>query len=488
MEKAMQLTNPERPIKIRHLVSFGLGDLYSGGSFLIIGMLFMFYLTEVVGLSPGLAGMVFAVGKIWDAISDPLMGYISDRTQTKYGRRRIYFLAGTVPVAISFAVMWIQVGFSSQTALFSFYSTAYIFYCTIYTMVGIPHAALNAEMSSDYNARTRLTGARMVFGGIGSLFAGVLPKIIVDMYPADPGKGYLIMAAAFGIFFALPWIVVYLGTWELPYERAEKHESVVQIFRQFGTIFKNRSFRVHMGMFIFAYSATDITMALFVYVMTYYLVHPEWFPIAMGTLVVIQIAMLPVYVFVANKKGKGFAYRLGLTIMGIGMLCALTLNAGSSVIALVVVSAVIGIGNSAAGMIPFAVLPDVIDVDELMTGDKRAGVYSGGMTLFRKLIQGAFVMPLIGYTLEFIGFVPKQQQSLETLASLKWFFVIGPVFMLLMGILVSFRYKITPDTHKTLKDEISRLESGGAKNEVDPQTKETCELLTGSDYEKLYGG
>ncbi|MCK9549113.1 MAG: MFS transporter, partial [Sphaerochaeta sp.] len=84
----------ERKVGMKTLVAYGLGDMYGGGAFMIVGMLFLFYLTEVVGLSPALAGLVFGIGKVWDAVSDPLMGYLSDRTRSRYGRRRVYFLAG----------------------------------------------------------------------------------------------------------------------------------------------------------------------------------------------------------------------------------------------------------------------------------------------------------------------------------------------------------------------------------------------------------
>ncbi len=165
----MNKTVKEKNVGFGHLVSYGLGDLYGGGSFLIIGMLFMFYLTEIVGLSPLMAGFVFAIGKIWDAVSDPLMGFISDHTRSRFGRRRVYFLVGILPIAATFIFMWLPVGFESEWGLFAYYSLAYVLFSTIFTMVMVPYAALNAEMSRDYKVRTRLSGARMIFSGLASL-------------------------------------------------------------------------------------------------------------------------------------------------------------------------------------------------------------------------------------------------------------------------------------------------------------------------------
>ncbi len=483
----MSTGSKERAVGLRNLISYGLGDLYGGGAWMIIGMLYMFFLTEIVGLKPGLAGLVFAIGKVWDSISDPLMGYISDRTRAKAGRRRIYFLTGFIPVGISFALLWINPGFSSQTSMFIFYSAAYIFFCTVYTFISIPHIALNAEMTTDYSTRTRLTSARTVFGAIASLAAGILPKIIVDAVGGDQGTAYMVMGCIFAVFFSVPWIIVYLGTWELPYEEVNREgESLVDVFREFGTIFKNSSFRAHMAIYISAYTALDITMAVFMYFLVYYLGQPELFPLAMGTQIVVQMAMFPVYAFIANKKGKGFAFRLGLIIWSVGMLSQFALEPGGPALYLALVAALIGFGNSAGCMIPFAILPEVIDVDELMTGKTRAGVYSGAMTLLRKMIQGVIAMPLIGYGLEMIGFVSNQQQSAETLSSLRLFYIWGPTSMVVIGVLVSLWFKVTPQNHQIVREEIARLKDGGKMDDVTPQVREVCESLTGQEYSSLY--
>lgn len=482
----MNSTVTEKPVKFVHLLIYGVGDLFGGGSFLVIGMLFMFFLTEVVGLSPGKAGMVFAIGKGWDAISDPLMGYLSDKTRSRFGRRRVYFLAGIVPIAVAFILMWVPLETKNQWALFAYYSFAYVLFSTVFTMVMVPYAALNAEMSTDYKVRSRLSGARLIFSGVASLLGGTVPKIIIDAYPGDPATGHMVMAVFFGLLFALPFIIVFLGTWELPCPEDDSRDNSLSIFREFFTIMKNRSFRVHISMYICSYTAMDVLMALFAYFLTYYLGKPKIFPVAMGSLLLTQIIMLSVYVALGNKKGKGFAYRTGLIIWFIGMALSLTLSPESSVMSIALVCVIIGLGTSAGVLIPWAMLPSIIDVDELISGQMRSGIYSGAMTLMRKLIQGIIAMPLIGFTLEAIGFVSNQAQSPEVLSALKIFFLAGPGALVFLGIIVATRFKITPETHGILAAEIDRLKKGGSKSDVTPETKEVCELLTGIPYEDLY--
>ncbi len=468
----------ERPVLLRNVIGYGIGDIYGGGAFLIVGMLFMFFLTEVVHMRPELAGLMFGLGKVWDGITDPLMGFISDRTKSKAGRRRVYFLWGIVPIAVTFALLWVPIRTGNQAVLFVYYLLAYVLLDAANTMVMTPYSALPAEMSSDFKVRNRLSTSRLIFSGISSLLAAVVPAMIIGAFPGDPGKGRLVMGIAFGLFFALPWIIVYRSTWE----NNERREAVEgeNLFKEFATIFRNRSFRIHFLIYVFAYTAMDILMALFTYYLTYYLGRPDIYSITMGSLMVAQLAVMPLYSALASKKGPALPYGIGLAVWAVGM-AALTLLVGpTSPVALVAcVAALVGMGTSAGVLMPYAILPFVIDVDELITGEQRSGVYAGAMTLLRKLVQGLLALPAIGFMLKGIGFVPSAVQSAETLSKFKFFFIAGPGILILCGIVAATRFRITPTTHAVLKAELARLRAGGSPEDATPETVSVCELLSG---------
>lgn len=470
----------ERPVRLRNIIGYGIGDIYGGGAFLIVGMLFMFFLTEVAGLKPALAGLMFGAGKVWDGISDPLMGFLSDRTKSRHGRRRVYFLWGIVPIAITFALLWIPIPSGSQALLFIYYLLAYILLDAALTMVMTPYSAIPAEMSSDFKTRNRLSTSRLFFSGVSSLVAAVVPRMIVDAFPGDPAKGHLAMGIAFGILFAAPWIVVYLSTWENPGHGEPEADS--GIFRDFLTIFRNRSFRIHFAMYVFAYTAMDVLMALFTYYLTYYMGRPGLYSIAMGSLMVAQLATMPLYMSLANKKGKALAYGIGLAIWAVGMVLTSLLDPGAPTLFVALVCAFIGTGTSAGVLIPYMILPFVIDVDELITGRQRSGVYAGAMTLMRKLVQGAFALPAIGFMLEGVGFVSNSAQSPATLSKFFAFFIGAPAALIVLGLVSASRFRITPKTHAVLKAEIARLRAGGSPEAVEPEAKKVCELLSGLPY------
>ncbi|MCX7680211.1 MAG: MFS transporter, partial [Spirochaetes bacterium] len=479
-------------------LAYGVGDIYGGGSFLIISLLFMFFLTDIVGIPPYLAGIVMLPGKIWDAISDPLMGFISDRTKSRFGRRRIYFLLGMLPVGLSFIMLWVTIRFENIYFSFLYYVIAFILFRTAFTMVMIPYSALNAEMSCDYKTRMRLSGARMMCSQFSSLVSAVLPKLFIDTFYAQrKEEGFLVMSIIFGIFYMVPWIIVFFGTWEMETCEPTSPLTFSGFFSELFSMRHNRSFRLHMGMYIASYSAMDVLMTLFIYYLTYYIGNEKLFSTCVGAMLLAQVSMLPIYVIISNRKGKGFAYMLGLSIWGIGLIITSMFTPNTPTLIIVGVSALMGIGLSAGTMVPWAILPSVTDVDEIITGKKRAGSYAGAMTFIRKIVNAitiffiGVILDLIGYqkpiilTIDGVTQTIVQQQSETTLFCLRILFFLIPFILIAIGIMIARKFKITPQTHAILIAEIERLKRGGKKSEVDRHTKVVCEELTGLPYERL---
>jgi oligogalacturonide transporter len=456
--------------------------MYGGGSFFIISTLFLFFLTEAAGISPVHAGIIIFAGKLWDAVSDPMMGYISDHMQSRFGRRRVFFLLGMIPVGISFALLWLPINLEG-TLRITWYLFAYMLFSTVFTVMMVPYSALSAEMTTDYRTRNRLSGARMIFSQISALISGVVPKLIVDAFPLQ--QGFMLMGLIFGILYTLPWLVVYRGTWELPFTPPEQ-ESFARFYRRFVSILRNKSFRVHIGMYISAYSAMDIMMALFIFYITHYMGLAHLFSVFLGTLVLTQIACLPLYVKLCNTVGQAKAYILGLCLWAGGMLLMLTLGPATPLGLIFPVIILIGAGLSAGVMVPWAMLPPVTDVDELMTTQRRAGIYSGMMTLTRKTVQ-ALTLFLVGAVLSGIGFVSGAEvQAPETVQQLRLFFVLAPLALMVLGLFLALGFRITPQTHQVMMAEIQRLKEGGARDTVPAEVRRTCEELTGQPYEELY--
>lgn len=475
----------KRKIGLKTLAAYGCGDLYGGGSFLIISTLFLFFLTDVIGLSPSLAGLVVFAGKAWDAVSDPLMGCISDRTRSRHGRRRVYFLAGLVPVFASFALLWVSVRTGSQALTFLYYFLSYILFCTVSTMVMIPYSALPAEMSSDYRERTRLSGARMLFSQLSALLAGTVPGYLVkNVYASNPARGFLVVGLVFGLFYSLPWLFVFFGTWEPPEsERRAVSKGLGESFRDLVTLMRSRSYRLHIGLYLSAYTAMDILSALFVYYVTYYLGRGKLYTFCLGSMLLAQLVMLPVYLWLANRIGKGKAYALGAAIVVAVSASFFFVGPATPNGLLFALSAGLGLGLSAVVSMPWAMLPESADVDLLIHGEERTGAVSGTFTLLRKLTQ-ALVLWLVSIALGAIGYAPGSVQGPGTLAGIRLLFSALPLACVAVGAVLALRYPVTPESFAIVRAEIERRKKGES-GPADAETQAVCERVTGLPYGAL---
>ncbi len=475
----------ERPVKLRNYISYGVGDFLGGGSFAIIGTLFLLFMVDVVGMLPFYAGLLYLISKLWDAVSDPLMGYISDRTRSRFGRRRLYFLIGIVPIGIFFALLWFPVNWEHQAVLFLWYLFVFIGFSTFFTILMVPYTALNAEMSLDYKVRAKLSGFKQFSSGLSGAICSVASKPLVDSFP-DPRTGFMVMGIIYGLFFSLPWLAVFFGTWEVPRRHSEvQKQSLSLIFSNFLSVFKNRSFRTHLGMYVSGFAGMDVVMSVFLIFLTYYILRGEYFPYLMASLALAQGVFMPIYITIGNRFGKGKAYLMGTILFLCGMLYATTLTPEMTLPLMIVAAVLLGSGMCGVTVMPWVILPSVTDVDELITSEKRAGVYSGMMTLLRKTTN-AFVIFLMGAALNWIGYIPNEIQTIETANGLRYLFLIAPSIFVFIGLLFSLKFKITPQTHKVIRSELDRLESGGSKEQACDDARQVCEELTGIRYENLY--
>lgn len=470
----------QQALPFRNRLAYGLGDVYGGGSFFIIGTFMMFFLVKVAGLAPAHAGLVVGIGKAWDAILDPLMGHISDRTVSRFGRRRIYFLLAIVPIVVSFVLLWAPCPFTGELPRFLHYTGVFLLFYTVYTMAMVPYTALAADMTTDFQQRNSLSGMRIFCSQAATLIAALSVQPLIDRF-ADQATGHLMMGTVFGVLFALPWLFVFLGTWELPYEHAKPQKT--HVFRNLLGIFSNRSFRIHLAMYICAYTAIDFLMAGLKFYVIDILNRPTLVPQMLGSLLVSQLVTLPLYIMAANRRGISPAFITGMLIGAVALVALALLPHDAPAPAFLLCCMVAGAGLSGAVSIPWITLPFIVDIDELLTGQKRAGLYAGAMSLTRKLIQGAVVLPAFGFLLQSFGY-GGQRTAGSPIAGLE-FVVLGmPVAVLLAGVAFASAFRVTRERHARVLAENERLHGGGRIEEASPEARELFESLTGNPFEK----
>lgn len=435
-------------------IIFGMGDFFGGGSFTLMGIFYMFFMTDVVNLKPAYAGAIMLAAKLWDAVTDPIMGRITDATHSRWGRRRMYYIVGIAPIAVSFFLMWVPLQLESQVVMFIYFLIVQLFFRTVYTMVMVPYNAIIPELTTLYEERNNLSGIRGGMSTMSSLLSAVIPAMIIAQF-TDKGVGHMAMAAIFGLFYSLPFIGVFFVTYERPeYQKSE----MLPFWQSFKESMKNRSFKLLLGLYIFAYVSLDILMATFLYILTYILGKPNMGSTLLGIMLITQVLFLPLFVYLGNRISKSKALLIGLCLWAVMMAAGWFFTGDTPTTALYVYAFLLGISISPVGFMPWAILPDITDVDELMTGKRREGIYVGFMTFLRKISAG-LALALLGFSLDIAKYDPEltfETQHESAVLAIRILFAIVPVVLIACSAYFSARFPLTGFAHKVCMNEVKR--------------------------------
>jgi oligogalacturonide transporter len=460
---------------------YGGGELLNATSTVIILMLYLKFLIDTVGLSPMMAGVCLVSGKLWDAFSDPLIGAISDRTRSRFGRRRIYFLLFSVPASVAFTAMWIKVDTAAVWTQVVYYAAIYVAFKTLATALNVPYQALGPEMTDDYDDRTSLITFRMAFAISGAIAAGVVPNIIVERFSQSnqPELGHLLVAGLFGALYIVSWILIFLKVEE---RSTPTTTPKLPFFQALGLTIHSRSFRMLIGMYLCAFLALDVLTAAAKFYVEEFLANPKLMPLVMGSMLGSALLALPLYLRITAHFERKHALFLGLLIWLCGLALLATLDRADSTAWLVASMILVGVGVSGAFVVPWSALPEVIDVDKIVNGRAQEGIFSGVMTFLRKVsTTGALfllsaTLDLTGYLTPEIGGTTTQPET--TLRAIQLLITAVPALLLVLCIVFTLRYPIDKKGYALLR---KRLEKS-TEDTLSPREQQELEKLLQRAY------
>jgi len=464
-------------------MAYASGDIYGSGSFIIVGLLLLVYLTNVEGFSGTSAGIIVFIGKAWDAITDPFMGQLSDRTRSRFGRRRIYFLLGSIPVFFSWVMLWYGFGITDSTAKFLYYTLAFIFFSTAFTIVMVPYNAILSDMVRDYNRRSAFTGMRLGFSAAAAIFCATVPALITGAY-TDPKQAYLIMGLTFGALFAICWVVVFLGTWE----NQMKPVPAVSI-KDWLSVFKNSSFRIYVTIFILCQMAIDTVMTLAIYFLTVSLQKEELFVLIMGSILATQLVFIGIFSHVAQKTDKTTPAYISAGVWIAASVAVIFFTNATPGFIVISTCALIGVGSAGLNLFSWSALPDIADVDELITGRRREGLYAGVSTFLRKL-SGGVVVGVLGVALDVIGYSKEALSAGNISPATDWgiriLFCALPFTFLIFALLFLRKYKLGRQEFNIMCNILNRYRAGETDIFIEGEELRVCQQLTGLKDGEFY--
>ncbi len=406
------------PLSFKTRISYGFGDLGNSAAATVIPLLFLFYLTDVAGISPGRAGLILLICKIWDAVIDPFIGTWSDHLKHRFGRRRPFFMWSALPFGLLFGLLWSLPSWADAHRDI-YVMIIFLLFNTAFSFIQIPYNSLNAQLTSSYNERTLLTTYRMAFSiGAGILFS-IVPIRIIQAFP-DPVMGYRVMGWSVAAVLVLSPLVLFLNLREDDAPDTARELSFMQGFR---VVLRNKPFWSALTMFLFSWMALDILAAMLIYYIKYWLNQEALSDVFLGLIFITAAVFLPVWLRVSEHIGKKSAYIWGASVMCVSLMAFYTLPR-HALSAAFFFSVTAGIGVSAIHVLPWSIIPDVVEYDELKSGQRREGLYSGFASLLRQL-STSFALFIVGMLLDYSGYQANAVQSEQVLSTLR--LIIGPI-------------------------------------------------------------
>lgn len=422
-------------------LGWGVGTL--GASFLLnaFAALQLFYMTEVLGVAIVTASGLLFTAKLWDWVSNPVMGMISDRTQSPWGRRRPYLLLGGVVAGLSFALFFnaeqLGIGHSNLLLVLTLMAVG-----TGYTIFNVPYMAMPSEMEDDYKVRTKMMSYRVFFIGIGTVIGTSSQRIAELFGPGAEGYGKMGQVLGFGIFFFM--VLSFFGTTGA--RTLARQQESMSFFERLKTGLSNKPFAALLGTKFTQLFGLFTFTAMIAFVVKYLYAKEEpgmWILYYTATGTAVQILSIPAWLWIARRLEKRMSYVLATVIYCVVSLTWLWASPQEPLALFVLRAALKGFAAGGLLLMGQSMLPDTIEYDYRRTGLRREGIFSGLYSIVEK-VASAFAPAILGLGYAFFGFTSKAPaQTQETIDGIRYCAAWLPTIYFGLSLIPLYFYRLT---------------------------------------------
>lgn len=457
------------PLPRRVKLAYGVGEVAKAVIQNIRVVFLLYFLTNVAGLNAALAGTVLLLGRIWDGVNDPLVGWLSDRTRSRFGQRYPWMVAGAIPLGVFTILQWVVPRFAEsdpnhQLHLFWYYAVVALLVDTAFSAVIVPYAALAPELAQEYDERINLSSIQtgfLISAGIGVL---VLAQVIFARVPSLTQR-YLILACLCAAIAIAAIALSIWGTYRYtlktqPGGSALEPRVVPSLRLQIATVFGHREFQLVTGIYVLAWVSIQGMVAILPYFIQSWMQLPAHHVTQLAILMqTTALAAVPLWRWLSQRVGKRGVLLMGLPAMVVSQLGLSLLQPGQ--VGLMYGCAIgIGLGLSTVYLIPFSMLPDVIDLDELRHGYRREGLFYSLMMQMQKFGL-AIAIFLLSQGLNWGGLIPSTGGSLERVQPASVLPVIRletgvlPALAMGLSLVLVWYYPISRDRHSAILHQLN---------------------------------
>lgn len=449
-------------ISLMHKLGYGAGNFGYGLVSQLASSYLIFYATAVLYIPGSLIGFIISISVIWDAVTDPLMGYISDNTKSRFGRRHIYILIGSILVAICNLFLWIINPSMNYLKKFIFIFLDVILLKTFLTMYITPYTALGAELSTDYDERSSIQANKTIFFLLGIFFAATMgmfiffrPTIDFPVGQLNP-NGYKNMAIISSVLMIISGLTCFFITKNyipiLPKNNEPKNNiGIKNIVIELKKMWQHKDYKAVVLGYLFTNISSALIATIGLHIFTYtFLMDNYEIGIILGIQLGVSILTQPIWIIISKKIDKKKAVLIGLYISIIGsviflLLVILKTSVRENYLYMIVYAIVVGFGTGGLFTLPLSMIADTIDKEELRTGLRKEGVFYGVLTLGYKISQSIAIF-CFGVFLDLIKFNANLKfQTEKTTIILGLLLPIGSAISFIFAIIFYRKYSLNKE-------------------------------------------
>ena len=458
----MNKAGQSEKLPLRTKLFYGIGDLGNATVNSAIQFFLMKFYTDGALVSSALAGNALLIGKIWDAINDPLFGWFTDRTKSRHGKRRVFMLFGAIPLAIAIALLWF-VPVADLIWTFVWIALTFVLFDTIWTLTNVPYYALTSELTDNYDERSSLTTYRMAMAVPAYLVGAALTPAIVGLF-ALQRTGYAFIGIAYGLLAAVALLISAAGLRERSELAVAKPEP--SPFKSLVLAFKNRPFVWLCGTYFVINLSFAFIKTLMVYYIEYQLLMKAETTLVMGLMLICVTISLPFWQWVGRKMDKGPAYGLGMAAGALAIILTFFLPHQSTWM-IYIIAVLAGFGFASQWIYPWAMVADVADYDRAETGQQRSGMYYGVWGLATKISE-ALALAAVGWILAGFHYVPNVEQTSQALLGIRLFFGLVPAAIIFASLPLLFKYPLNRRRHAEIRARLDAMDTAAQADTPSP--------------------
>jgi GPH family glycoside/pentoside/hexuronide:cation symporter len=443
----------EGALPLSRIVAYGVAGIGVTAMAFVNALYLLKYATDVLLIAPGAMGVVLFAGRVWDAVTDPLVGRLSDRTESRWGRRRVWIFASVPMTAIAFVMLWAPPEALGSWSLPLWVGAMLLAFSTAQTMFYVPYYALGVELSNDHHERTRIFGIHKLMSGPGLLLGlAVFYLLVSSESPRSLAFVLMLGLAAAGVLLTAGGIAPLR-------ERAEHQGRGGEgITRAFSDVLRNPHARLLLAMYAIESFGGATAGLLALYVMQYIVKLPEQYTIIILLCNLIPSFLLgPLWITLSRRIGKRRLWVIGTGVATISWFFHSFLAEGMIVVwglMAFVSGTTFGLGS----VIGLSVKADVIDYDELVTGERKEGAYLAVWTFVQKSMSGVLAM-VLGFALQWVGFEPNVEQSATTQKMILALYGFLPCACYAIGMLLLMRFQLNEAEHAEIRRQLEARRS-----------------------------